>query len=628
MDEYRKLVPTDSRANEYSKANDFIEKLRKEPRNFNVSNFKEINSANSDFGAIQTPHGVLFASNRESDLQVDRKYAWDNKPFFNLFVAKKPDTSANMLIEKVSPKVNTRFHDGPACFNAAGNVMYFTRNNMNMVGRIKSDKGVTHLEIYKASFDGKSFTNIKKLPFNSDNYSTGHPALSPDGKKMYFTSNRPGGFGGTDLYYVEILGDTSYSQPVNMGDKINTEGNEMFPFMHETGMFFFASDGHVGLGGLDLFVSLPKEGVLQTPRNLGMYANSNRDDFALWLDPDQKWGYISSNRADGLGDDDIYKFTLDNPLMFQIRLKLNITDKLTTTPLSNVNLSIFRDGKLSDTLKLTDGFLSMSVDPDHNYSFSASLKGYLNSSVVISTDGIRSNKTIEQNIVLEKNPGFILVGLVTDKQTGKPLPNARIVVKDKLNNNTEVLNIVTDSTGSITKVLENNKVGDNLLYSVSLSCDGYLEKTLMFSKHLEKPGIINLTEALDLRLDKIEIGTDLAKIIDLKPIYFDLGKWAIRPDAAVELDKIVKVMTENPKMIIELRSHTDSRGDDASNMKLSDKRAKSSADYIVKKGIDVTRITGKGFGESQLTNRCGNGVKCTDQEHQQNRRTEFIIVKM
>ena len=255
------------------------------------------------------------------------------------------------------------------------------------------------------------------------------------------------------------------------------------------------------------------------------------------------------------------------------------------------------------------------------------------------------------DVILEKDPGLSLYGLILDKETSEPLNDVHVVLIDNFSGE-EVLNLNTPATGDFRKGLAGKKLNDRLSYQIKLEKEGYLGKAVTFNKEITEPGEIKLSEELDIALEKIEVGADLAQIIDLKPIYFDVNKYNIRKDAAIELDKIVKVMQENPNMIIELGSHTDSRGSSASNLRLSDRRAKASAAYIVKQGIDKSRITGKGYGESTpnkvneamhqkypyfaldqvLTEAYINSFKSNrnkfKEAHQLNRRTEFIIVKM
>ncbi|MBK6775609.1 MAG: OmpA family protein [Flavobacteriales bacterium] len=217
---------------------------------------------------------------------------------------------------------------------------------------------------------------------------------------------------------------------------------------------------------------------------------------------------------------------------------------------------------------------------------------------------------------------------VSDAKTSAPLQGADVRITDERGIGGTMMQGATEASGEIFTNLKSMSVGDSLVLRVVLSKPGYFPKTGVVVKRIDKTGKVVLNDHMDCSLEAIDIGKDIGKAIDIKPIYFDLGKHAIRKDAAAELDKIVQVMTDNPTMVIELGSHTDARGSDKSNLALSDKRAKSSAAYIVSKGIAKDRIAGKGYGESKLLNSCGNGTKCSDTEHQMNRRTEFIIVKM
>ena len=377
--------------------------------------------------------------------------------------------------------------------------------------------------------NGEKWGDALPFTFNSSEYSSGHPSVSTDGKTVYFTSDMPGGKGGTDLYKITRNSDNSWSAPQNLGDTINTEGNEMFPFYHESGILYFASNGHVGLGGLDIFyVDLHKKHRVQ---NMGFPLNDRFDDFGLILNEKQTGGFFSSNRQGGKGFDDIYGLTITKPLIVKkliAGLTKNTNNKI--VPLAKVSLYNEQMQMVDSIQSDSMGYYSFSVDPDLEFKLTGTKEKHL--------------------------PGKNTASSKTDQDTVKT----------------------------------------------------------------------------DLVLNELAVGTDLGKILKINPIYFDYNKFFIRPDAAVELDKIVAIMNEYPTLQIELGSHTDCRGNVNYNSKLSDKRAKSSAEYIRARISNPTRIYGKGFGESKLVNKCecegARKVPCTEEEHQQNRRTEFVIVKM
>ena len=401
--------------------------------------------------------------------------------------------------------------------------MYFTRDNTTKRKKLKYDKeGTTHLKIYKATLTGKLWTNVVELPFNDDVFSTGHPILSPDNKTLYFVSDRDGGIGQTDIYSVAINKDGTYGTPENLGDKINTEGREMFPFIAKDSTFYFSSDGHLNLGLLDIFKSnILKEDIASDPENLGAPFNSGYDDFAYYINSDTRKGFFSSNRPDGKGGDDIYSFNI-------IQCNQQITgiakEHRTEIILSDVTVQLIDEtGKIIDEVVTTD---------DGTYTFD-----------------VECNKT------------YTVLGTKIDYQ---------------------------EDQQTITTSSENEKINTINLILKPLILDSQI--------------IIN-------------------------PIFFDYDKSDIRTDAQYELENIVDVLRKHPEMVIKIESHTDSRGRDKYNLKLSDRRAKSTREYIISRGIEESRIeSARGFGETRLLNECANGVKCTEEEHQLNRRSYFYIV--
>jgi outer membrane protein OmpA-like peptidoglycan-associated protein len=631
MDKFHGIQLADRRGTEHVTRRDFIQKINGQPAYFDLQSL-DINTAQADFGTGFYKDKVVFTSSRRKRAGVVTIHAWNNNPFLDLFVAGR-DSSTGKLSNAtlLSRKTNTRYHEGPACFTSNGMTMYFTRNNYFNKEYRKDSKGVNNLKIFRAVWNGTAWVE-ENLPINSDEFSVGHPALSPDGNWLYFVSDMPGGIGGTDVYRVAISEAGKLGVPQNLGNVINTEGNEMFPFVDKDGNLFFASNGHVGLGGLDVNYAAPKGDGFAKPENLGAPVNTPDDDFALVLDASGK-GYLSSNRAGGKGDDDIYAVRLVRPLKQTYLVKGVAKDKRADVLLAGAEISL-RDaaGNVIQTVTTgVDGNYQFEVDPAKEYSITGTKEKYFDGVNKFNTNELGEKTELVKDVELEKDPGLSLYALVTDKTNGKPLDGVKMVITDNITGQ-PVTDMLTPVSGDFRKPLPEKKIGDRISYNIKLDKEGYLGKVVTFNASIEKAGEIKVHEAMDLSLDKIQVGADLAKIIDIKPIYFDLGKSNIRPDAAAELDKIVKVMKENPTMVIELGSHTDCRSSAASNMALSDRRAKSSAAYIISKGIDASRIYGKGYGETKLINGCAceGAVKstCSEQEHQQNRRTEFIIVKM
>jgi outer membrane protein OmpA-like peptidoglycan-associated protein len=359
--------------------------------------------------------------------------------------------------------------------------------------------------------------------------------------------------------------------------------------------------------------------------NLGTPINTQFDDFALIINPEMKNGYFSSNRVEGKGGDDIYSFECLKSFVSQKIVKGIVKNSkgevVPNTLVKLVDKNNIEKGQLTTN---TDGKYSFDVDNNEQYKLKGTKAGFDGSENPINTEGEKD--VIYSDLLLNKLSDLSLCYTIVDKTSAQPLEGVKVKIINNLTLKSDTL--ISTSSGEVKKALLENKIKDNISYNISVSRDGYLSKTITYNQLLEKNGVYKLT----IPLDKIDVGLDLAKLIDIKPIYFDLGKSNIRKDAALELNKIVKVMNENPNMVVELGSHTDCRGSVASNENLSNKRALSSADYI-KKGItNPERIQGKGYGESRLKNACAceGEIKstCSEIEHQQNRRTEFVIIKI
>jgi len=626
MEEYHSMVANDSRAEEVLKNKEYYKQLQKDKGQFKIDTLS-INTKQEDFGPSFYKEKVVFASSREGVKPIRRKWNWNGLPFLNIYEAEKGEDGQLKNPKQFNKKINKKYHEGPATFNAEGNYMVFTRNNYDG----KSSDQVIKLQLFTSTQDEKGdWSEPKGIHFNSNEYSVGHASLTNDGKTMYFASDMPGGKGGVDIYKVKRKEDGTWGTPVNMGEKINTEGDEMFPFIHEKGMLFFSSNGKAGLGGLDVFVAqLKEDNTIGKVENLGAPLNTNLDDFGFILDKEMKQGYFSSNREGGKGDDDIYAFELQKPFTFGKTIK-GVAKSKTGDILANAKVSLYdENGKVIETVTTgEDGSYSFTVDADKKFKLAGTKEKYFDGTNTADTH--TDEDVVYADVVLEKDPGLSLLCVVTDKKTGEPLEGVKIKLINNLKETEE--EIVTPATGDFMRPLKDNKLNDRISYNIILEKDGYMSKTLTYNQLLDHEGQYKIHETLDLTMDKMDVGMDLSKFIEINPIYFDLNKAKIRPDAAIELDKIVKVMNENPGMYVELGSHTDCRASKKYNMALSDRRAKASADYIKKRITNPERITGKGYGESRLINHCEcegkRKVPCTEEEHQVNRRTEFRITKI
>lgn len=643
MKKYAEMNVTDTRGQMYMNEKGSYQRLLRENTNFTIHNL-DINSEQQDFAAIFYKDQVVFASSREGVKPVRRRWNWNRLPFLDVYVADKNGDNSLTNATRMSRKINKKFHEGPVAFNEAGDFMIFTRNNYDG----QSSQGVVRLQLFSSKFEEGKWTKPEPLPFNNNEYSVGHATISKDGHWLYFASNMPGGIGGVDLYRAEILENGGYGNAINLGEKVNTEGDEMFPFFHAGGeMLFFSSNGRVGLGGQDVFLAQVKPDLeIGKVMNLGAPINSGADDFSFTINENQTMGYFASNRDGGKGSDDIYSFDLASPFSFGKLIKGVATDKKGEL-LAETEVRLFDliSGEEEVIVTGPDGSYEFIVEEDKTFNLRGQKPKYFDGTNAADTHG--EEEVIIVNLILEKDPGLSLYALVTDKKSGSPINKVKMTILDNMTGEKEV--VYTTELGDHLKPLMDKKLTDRGSYNIILEKEGYLGKTVTYNTVFDREGKYDVHALLDLTLEPLEVGGDLSKIIDINPIYFDLNKAIIRPDAALELDKIVKVMNENPTMVIELGSHTDSRGSDASNESLSDRRAKASAAYIAERITNPERIYGKGYGESKpntvdasedggtatqiLTETFINSFKTKnkkafDKYHQMNRRTEFIIIKM
>lgn len=614
LDKYLALNSNDTRALEQKGTADFIRKLKEKER-YKIEEVP-FNSENSDFGAVPYEGKVLFASARNDQSIIRFQDSWKNTPFFALYSISSDDASA-VRVTSFGKKFNTLYHDGPICFDTSENEVFITRNTFKHRIPRKGKEGINNLKILYAKKNMLgSWGSLKDLKFNSKDYSCGHPCLSPDGKTLYFSSNMPGGKGETDIYYVTRT-DDGWSDPVNMGSEINTSSDEMFPFIHKNGHLYFASNGRQGMGGLDLYEAIKKSDGTYTVLNMGYPINSNNDDFGIYLAKDGIHGYFASNRPGGKGDDDIYRFTITDQLKLTLDLEGDVTDAMDGHKLDSSTVTLtLADG--TNPQPLNTGLLNTfgyEIKPDLKYVVNVTHKGYNAASIMVDPSKRPENAdVVNVPVKLERVQEWGIYGNVYIKGTKEVVPGVSITIKRATGETYS--SIVTPEVEGFRTKLE-----PNTAYEITFEKKGFLTTKGNYSTVGRKPGYVDINEFIDVSIEKI----DMNKTIEIPNIYYDLGKWAIRPDAAVELNKVVSLLNDNPDIKIELGSHTDARGSAESNQTLSQKRAESAVAYIISKGISKDRIAAKGYGESKLKNRCADGVTCSESEHQQNRRTEIRI---
>ncbi|MCG9792643.1 OmpA family protein [Flavobacterium algicola] len=532
MQKFVELSTDDSRADFYDKNRDYLAEIKNNTGRYDVDS-TSINSKYSDYGSAFFNNKLIFASARDTGSIGQRKHTWTNQYFTNLYVADLDEKLNPSNPVKFEGKINSKFNESTPIFTKDGKTIYFTRNNYLDGKKGKNANDVTLIKIYKATLVDNEWSNITEMPFNSDSYSTAHPALSKDEKTLYFASDMPGTIGLSDLFKVSIGENGTYGKPENLGVKINTPGRETFPFLNDENEIYFASDGHPGVGGLDVFVTkINDDNTYGDVQNVGADINSPKDDFAYIIDSKSRRGFFTSSRDGGKGYDDIYKFIENKPL------------------------------------------------------------------------------TCEQE----------LYGQITDVDSKEPLPNAKVSLFDK--KFTEIATTTADANGNYTFKVDCGKT-----YYVRAEQPDYNTREEKVTTSTEK-GRTELNIALEKITCKVSVGDDLGHCFGIKLIYFDLDKSDIRPQAELDLEKILDVLRQYPNMKLDIRSHTDSRGSFKYNESLSDRRAKATIKWLVQNGVTADRLIGKGYGEYQLVNKCVDGVSCTEEEHQFNRRSEFIITDL
>lgn len=627
-DEAKKYVEdfkADSRGEKFAKAITNLQKFSKDADAYKIDTVS-FNSNFDDFSAITfLENKVVFASSKTKTTWITRRHGWTGNNYCHMYMTEK---DANGKYEKPAiflEDFSTKFNDGPFCATKDGQTIFFTRNSTSK--KTKSLDGSQKLRIFQATIIKEDIQSLMDLKFNSNEYNCAHPAISADGKTLYFSSDMGGGQGGMDIWYCKLDASGAWGTPVNMGDKVNTKGNEIFPSITADNILYFASNGHEGLGGLDIYESKIKDDKAGKVYNMGRPVNSEHDDFAYNLNADAKKGFLSSNRKTGGMNDDIYSVEVLRKVSRGKTVNFIIKNKETqeALPLTTIKLN-------TDSFTTNEkGEFQFVLEDEVKYKLAVKKEKYFDIEDSISTKSSTEEDEFTKTIELEKDPNLTLLAGIYDAKTGAGIEGVKIKIKDlAVSNDFELLK--TEKNGEYKMPLKGKKIGDKLLFFVTIEKEGFITKTLNFTYDIKKEGEIQMNELLSLTIGKVEVGMDLAKMIDIKPIYFDLGKSKIRPDAAIELSKVVAVMKEYPAMIIELGAHTDCRGSAAANLKLSGARAIAAAAYIVKQGIDKSRISGKGYGESKLLNSCACEGKvkpsCSEDEHAKNRRTEFIIVKL
>lgn len=628
-------------------------------RDIFLQNAARVNTPGMEFSPALYLNGMVYVS-RYNTGPVDEK---TQETFYELFYSELDPNGMPMKPQNFSMEINSQLHEGPVSFNRKGDRMYFTRSNSKQGVSRADKKGKVVLKIYEAHKGEFDWENIQELSFNSDKYTCMHPSLSADGKKLFFVSDMSDGYGGMDIYFVERQNDGKWSRPINLGSEVNTAKNEVFPFFHDSGTLFFSSDGHDGLGGLDIFMIDLSKRVWGKPVNLGEPFNTQKDDLGLVLSEDGVMGYFTSDREGGKGRDDIYVFEVPGGIkgielpelqetlvtvydgaeskraagaavrVFECSedgiLKNEDLYNLELLPASNrseeltLKLVRKREEELGDPRHLTDrnGQASVAFEQGKDYIILVSKPGYGTQEIRYSTKG--DNKLRPLEVTIDPSNCLSLRGVVLADPYQAKVPNAVVRIVNKCDSSEKVVR------SNISGVFE---------YCLPIGCD--------FTITAEKDGYnagqsqvstykIRGSRSIEAEIKLTPNANGIAKepirrgsVIVLEHIYYDFNKSAIRTGDSYELEALAQLMEQYPTMEIELGAHTDCRGAEDYNLQLSLRRAESAKEFLVQRGIAQERVKAIGYGEALPRNRCSDGVDCTEEEHQHNRRTEVKILKI
>ena len=520
LDLFASMRPADHRATAFRENPNYLPKILEKGKRFNVQNLA-INSEVSDFGGTLKNGKLYITSARNSNRKT---YGWNEEPFLDIYTAYVNDDGEFQTPSIIEQNINTKYHEGTVSFSPDGNTMYFSRESFyeKVYERDSITKyKISVLNLYKSINQEGQWSEAEALSLNGDSYSVKNPSVSADGKTLYFASDKTGGYGNFDIYSAPIDENGSVGDATNLGQKLNTEGQEMFPFISANNTLYFSSNGHLGLGGLDVFFAKIVDGKVGPIRNVGIPVNGNADDFAFSINEETEEGFVSSNREGGVGSDDIYSIKKIQPIC-DVLVSVTVKDHKTGLILVGAAVSI--------------------QDADGN---------------IFGTKTSNTEGVVEY--IIECNIDTKLVGSKIDYESGFTL---------------------------VAGTSEEEVSADLLLTPI----------------------------------DEII----LANKVILNPIYFDFDKSNINAQAAFELDKLVQLMNKYKSIVLSAESHTDSRGSASYNLSLSERRAMTTAQYVISKGIDASRITGEGKGETMPSVECGG--RCTEEEHQLNRRSEFLIL--
>ena len=679
FDIYRTERPEDARGQHLAAGCEQAEQLARAGAGIYMISRLPFNSNMDDYSPTLHGNQLIFASDRADKSPLQRTNMWTGTSFTELYqvpfqiTGGAPGNFRYGQPEKFSAQLNSRFHEAAATFSADGKTIFFTRNNF-VEGKIgRDDEGLVKLKIYTGSTtQPDQWGDLQPLPFCSDEYSVAHPSLTRDGRRLYFSSNKPGGYGGMDLYFSELeVG--RWGLPINLGPDVNTEGNEIFPFIHADGRLYFASNGHVGLGGLDMYYTTPKgKGEWNTPVNPGAPLNSTHDDFGVNFNPEGTWGFFTSDREGGLGRDDVYGFTKQ-----AVPVEIYVSDPYTKAPVAGVAVTNQTTGLTLITS--AEGRIGFDMRLDECATFSAAKKNYEPVTREGCTTTLTTGQPLRLDLSLEKKANHTLQGLVFDMMDGLPAEGVLVTLTNDCGKPVDVQTTTEEGRYQF-------RLDKNCCYTVKATAEGYmadasdrqctvglvpgqgLRADLSLEPYrdaegftVKKPGAtaIDLTprfnpktglyenpdgtvatydfgNGLTLRKGILfdngapsqssESGWQRSAAGFLVHLYYDFNTTAIPAASEPEMQKLLHTLLENPELKVEIGAHTDARGSAEYNLDLSQRRADAVVDWLANHTVARERLTARGYGEMQPMNDCSDETPCTEEQHQLNRRTEFRVI--
>ena len=599
---------------------------------YKIRYMEKMNSKYADFSPMYYENGLVFVSARKDRTVIRRVFGQDETPFLDLFLypdssltfipkendsedsyydnlamdvpdvknAFPPSTKDEIDVVEFSKKLNSKYHEGPVTFSKDFRTIIFTRNNYINGKTKKSNEGFNMLKLYMAQRTGNKWANIEELPINSNNFSNGHPAFSPENNRLYFVSDMPGGYGGTDIYSADYI-NGEWGNPVNLGPEVNTEGNEMFPFIDQYGNMYFASDGLPGMGGLDIFYVELRNGMpVGEPENLGAPINSQKDDFGLITDGQRETGYFSSNRKKGYSDDNIYSFVRGCN-----ELKLKIFDEETLKPIADAEVRLVKNDVNREFFSSdSNGLVQVCLNPGKDFYFKVFSDNYQVATVTYGTlsSSFTSKQTI--SVYLKRDEIPLVRGRVISELDHSAIVGAQVTLQNEDDESTEV--VITGLDGRY--AFQPTKRGYYIVKAVK-------ENSIAINK--------KAVSGTDNEMEMLAVDD----YIRLDNINYNYGKYNLDQAGKKELDeKVIPMLKKYTEVKIELSSHTDSRSSAEFNLELSQKRAEEVKKYLVEHGINENRIIAVGYGKSRLLNECDDNTKCTAAQHRENRRTEIKIL--